>query len=49
MDRFARENRASEYAGKIVATRWMYLHGNRDEHAEKEIYHLYDEVKKVMS
>lgn len=48
MNRFVRQNKGSEFAGDIVTKRWLYLHGNRSERSEKEIYHLYDQVKKVL-
>ena len=32
---------------QIITTRWLYNHGQRDEHTEKCIYHLYDEVTRL--
>ena len=48
MDKFARTNRESELAVPIIQKRWLYLHGNRTEKSESEIYHLYEQVKKVL-
>lgn len=42
---YANEHRDSPYLTQIVKWEWLYNHGSRSEYAEKQIYHLYEEVK----